>query len=282
MYRTQCIAKTTVSSLDTCLSNLRILELKLLPCRIIEVRKPNEDADSDGEVIEIEPTLPPKKLAAIDSSVVEDTDSTSHTIMRKSTSMAMDVPAKAATNAPAPHKKGKSKERPVRSVFQVQCERMLLIIYCSGKRKHEEVADDESSGKDTEDEKQSAKRSTLAKSSRAPKKSALVRKAELEADKWLRKVEEKRVLCKGCNKWKGLHRVYEIKEWEKHKAVCPGITGTKKVRTWKPSMSGSVGTVGRLKLPLLPTAKLNLSTVTRCQTNLKFLQILVSASIGSD
>jgi len=73
-----------------------------------------------------------------------------------------------------------------------------------------------------------------ARSARAPKKSKIVRKDELEADKWTLEVKEKSVLCKGCNEWKELHRAYEIKDWERHKKICAGITGKKKVRVWNP------------------------------------------------
>jgi hypothetical protein len=45
-------------------------------------------------------------------------------------------------------------------------------------------------------------------------------------------VKEKRVRCKGCNSWKELHRAYELNDWEKHKKICVGITGKKKVRIW--------------------------------------------------
>ena len=88
---------------------------------------------------------------------------------------------------------------------------------------------DEDSGNDTEGEKRSSKRTVAAKSAKATKKSKIVRKDELEADKWALEVREKSVLCKGCNEWKELHRAYEIKDWERHKKICVGITGKEKV-----------------------------------------------------
>ena len=106
---------------------------------------------------------------------------------------------------------------------------------CSGKRKElSRDSSDEDSGNDTEDEKRSSKWTVAAKFARAPKKNKMVRKNELEADKWTLDVKEKSVLCKGCNEWKELHRVYEIKDWERHKKICAGITGKKKVRVWNP------------------------------------------------
>jgi hypothetical protein len=106
---------------------------------------------------------------------------------------------------------------------------------CSGKRKvlsHD--SGNEYSGNDTEDEKRSSKRTAAAKSTRAPKKSKVVRKDDLEADEWTLEVKEKSILCKGCNEWKELHRAYKIKDWERHKKICVGITGKKKVRVWNP------------------------------------------------
>ena len=44
------------------------------------------------------------------------------------------------------------------------------------------------------------------------------------------------VLCKGCNTWKELRRVYELKDWEKHRKICVGITGKKKMRVWNPAL----------------------------------------------
>lgn len=75
-----------------------------------------------------------------------------------------------------------------------------------------------------------------AKSGRAPKKSAIVRKKELEEDEWTLEVREKSVRCKGCNSWKELHRAYEHNDWEKHKKICPGIIGKKKVRKFTPAL----------------------------------------------
>ena len=74
-----------------------------------------------------------------------------------------------------------------------------------------------------------------AKSSKAPKKSAVMRKRELEEDEWSLEVKSKSILCKGCNTWKELHRPYELNNWIKHKKVCMGITGRKKVRVWNPA-----------------------------------------------
>lgn len=110
---------------------------------------------------------------------------------------------------------------------------MLLAfrLFYSMKRKAlHHNSNDEASGNDTEDDKRSAKRTVAAKSGRAPKKSKLIRKSELEADEWISEVNEKRVLCKGCNVWKELHRAYEMKDWEKHKLTCAAITGKVKVR----------------------------------------------------
>jgi len=93
-------------------------------------------------------------------------------------------------------------------------------MFCSRKQKapHHDSEDD-NSGKDTEEEKRSAKRTMVVKSGRAPKKSVNIRKEELEGDKWTLIVEAKRVLCKGCNKWKEMQRSYKTKEWERHKSV---------------------------------------------------------------
>jgi hypothetical protein len=82
----------------------------------------------------------------------------------------------------------------------------------------------------------------MVKSGRAPKKNLVTRREELEADEWMLKVELKRVLCKGCNKWKEFQKPYEKKEWEKHKQLCSGISGKAKVRIWnsKPSSTKPV------------------------------------------
>jgi hypothetical protein len=63
-----------------------------------------------------------------------------------------------------------------------------------------------------------------------------VRKKELEEDEWTLEVREKSVQCKGCNAWKELHCAYKLNDWEKHKKICMGITGKKKVRIWTPAL----------------------------------------------
>jgi hypothetical protein len=54
----------------------------------------------------------------------------------------------------------------------------------------------------------------------------------LETDEWSLEVQEGRVKCRGCRTWVKLQtgRKYDLKDWGKHKEVCPQITGFKMVR----------------------------------------------------
>lgn len=88
------------------------------------------------------------------------------------------------------------------------------------------------SGYDTDEEKSKAIRSIAASSGRAPKRSKLEKMRQLESDEWALQVEAKRILCGGCNEWKKLGKDYEMKDWEKHKSKCRGVTGTQNKRVF--------------------------------------------------
>ncbi|KAE9389323.1 hypothetical protein BT96DRAFT_960070 [Gymnopus androsaceus JB14] len=57
------------------------------------------------------------------------------------------------------------------------------------------------------------------------------REKNLKEDKWISTVVDARtVKCRGCGKPIKLGKDYEIKNWTKHRNICPRITGTKNVR----------------------------------------------------
>lgn len=73
----------------------------------------------------------------------------------------------------------------------------------------------------------------VAKKTKATYQRAEDRKAVLEANSHISAVEPHRVRCQGCSKWIALasKKEYKLANWEAHEGKCPGITGTKVVRT---------------------------------------------------
>lgn len=53
------------------------------------------------------------------------------------------------------------------------------------------------------------------------------RKAALKEDQWTEEVEAHQLLCRGCKSWIALRsdREYDIRNWDKHKQLCPRICG---------------------------------------------------------
>ena len=88
------------------------------------------------------------------------------------------------------------------------------------------------SGYNTDEERSKATRSIAASSGRAPKRTKLEKKCQLESDEWAMEVEAKRILCGGCNEWKKLGKDYEMKNWDTHKSKCHGITGMQNKRVF--------------------------------------------------
>jgi hypothetical protein len=78
-----------------------------------------------------------------------------------------------------------------------------------------------------------AKRKANGSKSRGYKTSVVTRKAALEDDRYTKDVSVDQVTCKACDKVIKLHvsRPYETAHWDKHKCICPRITGKRVVRT---------------------------------------------------
>lgn len=64
------------------------------------------------------------------------------------------------------------------------------------------------------------------------RKTPAQRHESLAADKWTETVEAHRVFCSGCRSWIALRndREYDLKNWDKHRAACPRISGVVKQR----------------------------------------------------
>ncbi|KAJ3727641.1 hypothetical protein C8R42DRAFT_620753 [Lentinula raphanica] len=70
------------------------------------------------------------------------------------------------------------------------------------------------------------------KGKRGPRKSASERREELENDEFVSAVlSERDVRCVGCGSNIRLGKPYELKNWTKHRGLCPRITLKKRVRT---------------------------------------------------
>ena len=96
--------------------------------------------------------------------------------------------------------------------------------------------DEESNAGYTADKSASAakkKANPNAPKSRRCKTNMVTRKAALENDEYTKNVSADRVTCKACDKVIKLHvsRPYETVHWDKHKGICPRITGRQVVRT---------------------------------------------------
>lgn len=108
--------------------------------------------------------------------------------------------------------------------------------YCSGSKKRKlslGALDVDETEHNADDEKSHIKGSTSISKQRGRQKNLLERRQILEADKWCLKVQEDCVKCKGCRTWVKLQagRKYDLKDWVKHKEVCPQISGLKIIRT---------------------------------------------------
>ncbi|EMD33802.1 hypothetical protein CERSUDRAFT_76503 [Gelatoporia subvermispora B] len=99
------------------------------------------------------------------------------------------------------------------------------------KRPQDVLQDNDEDGYRTGDER-SKKAKQEPRKPRAARKTVDARQAALEADSFILKAEPFRVQCSACWKWIKLrsNREYDRANWDKHRNVCPQITGSESQR----------------------------------------------------
>lgn len=114
----------------------------------------------------------------------------------------------------------------------------------------------------TDEERAKRKRSDAARGQRSQYSNESDRKQVLGDDSDVLSFTEYEVTCKGCKKPKSLQkgRKYDLRNWNAHKAKCPGLNGTARTRTRKGAGHGREEPEPNVRILSLPIAVVRLTS----------------------